>query len=506
MNITKGLTVVGDELNPDNVVIDGQNSTSLPSEGQVRIYNPTGPVVLKGFKIINGGANAGLYVAILTKGSQPRTIEHCSIIGHGSSVGLGDDYGLWAYTATGALTIRDNYFHDMYHGILLEQQYGAATVENNTFDALYTGELGGLKYGGRAIEAIVYGSTDVTSLQTVRGNQFVNFKSTGVLFSGGFMGETGPLTPRKFTNVVIENNNFDFATTDITNLFGAINLRNVSGTLNDNPAGGVSADIHNNIISVPSGSGIIVTGLNGAISVNNNSITGNLLYGIKADGSLGPTIAATCNWWGSTVAADVLAEITGNVDPVPWLIDGTDGNAAIGFQPTATCTGGMGNYSGFVDLQGRSNDAGATIQVYHQALKSGATLKAQATSASSGAYATAYVSTHWIGFGHTYWLVVDRALYLPTTPLADTSYADSKLLDTLPLTALVKVVLLGGDATNDDNILVPDLSCIGGDYGGTGLVCGATGWSDVNGDGIVNVQDLSMAGGNLYKTSSPWTP
>lgn len=330
LNITKGLTIVGDEVNPDNVVIDGENSTSLPSDGQVRIYNPTGPVVFKGFKIINGGTRSGLYVAILTKGDQSRTIQNCKIIGHGSSVALGDDYGMWAYTGTGALVISDNYFHDMYHGILLEQQYGASMVENNTFDALVTGLLDGVKYGGRAIEAIVYGSTDVTSLQTVKGNQFVNFVSTGVLFSGGFSGQT----PRKFTNVVIEENNFDFATTDISNLYGAVCLKNVSGTANDDPAGGVSADIHDNVVHVPSGNGIIVKGLNGTIKINRNSIARNLLYGLKADESLGSAIDATCNWWGH-VSGPTNAGNPGGLGNSfvgtsafsPWLVYGTDADA-----------------------------------------------------------------------------------------------------------------------------------------------------------------------------------
>jgi len=179
------------------------------------------------------------------------------------------------------------------------------------------------------------------------------------------------------------------------------------------------------------------------------------------------------------------------------ITDSDDGEIIV--EPTA-------NYSGFVDLQGRANDSAASIKVYNQAAKSGAVLVAQGTSASSGAYATTHVAPPWLIPTYTYWMVVDRDLYLPTTPLAATDYEDSKVLDTVPLTALANVVLLGGDATNDDEVNIGDLSCIGGDYNGTGLVCGATGWSDVNGDGTVNIQDLSLAGGNYYKTSSPWTP
>jgi parallel beta-helix repeat protein len=168
----------------------------------------------------------------------------------------------------------------------------------------------------------------------------------------------------------------------------------------------------------------------------------------------------------------------------------------------------LANYTGFVDLQGRTNDSGALVEVYSQAAKGGAVKLAEGTSASSGAYTTAHVSPNWLVATSTYWFQVDRALYLPTTAIAADDYDDSKQLDVVPLKALAKVVLLGGDATNNNEIDVGDLSCIGGDYGKTSgfTACGGTGLSDVNGDGIVNIQDLSMCGGNLYKNSSPWTP
>lgn len=365
LTITKELTLVGDILNPDDVVIDGANSLSLPSEGQVRIYNPSGPVVFKGFKIINGGTKSGLYVAILTKGAQPRTIEKCKIFGHGSSVGLGDDYGLWAYSGVGALTISGNYFSNMYHGILLEQQSGESTVANNTFDALVTGMYEGAKYGGRAVEAIVYGGLTVTSLQKIMGNQFINFASTGVQFSGGFAGQS----PGKFTDVVIAENNFAFDMTTISNLNGAIYLVNVSGaqSVYSDPAGGVSATIQNNVITVPGGHGIKVRGLNGVISINFNSIAGNLLSGVKADQSLGQAIDATCNWWGdasgpSGVGPGSGDSVTANVVFTPWQI--SPGG------PCSDCAAKASNHGQYVscitDLANQLYQAGTITKTQRQ--------------------------------------------------------------------------------------------------------------------------------------------
>ena len=163
------------------------------------------------------------------------------------------------------------------------------------------------------------------------------------------------------------------------------------------------------------------------------------------------------------------------------------------------------NYTGFVDLQGRLSDSLAVCRAWNQAAKAGAIELANGTSASSGAYTTAHIPPHWLVIDNTYYLTIDRWLFLSTTPAAATEFQHSRILDAYPTTTLPTVFLLGGDATNDEQILINDLSCIGGDYLGSGVVCGTDGWSDVNEDGLVNIQDLSLAGGNFYKTYSPWT-
>ena len=61
--------------------------------------------------------------------------------------------------------------------------------------------------------------------------------------------------------------------------------------------------------------------------------------------------------------------------------------------------------------------------------------------------------------------------------------------------------LLGGDANNDNQVEISDLGCIGSDFGGTPHPCGATGSTDINLDTKVNIQDLSIAGGNYFKVA-----
>ena len=74
--------------------------------------------------------------------------------------------------------------------------------------------------------------------------------------------------------------------------------------------------------------------------------------------------------------------------------------------------------------------------------------------------------------------------------------------------------LLGGDANNSgvDSPFTPgvtttDIGCIGGAFGGAPTLCGTNPDSstDINNDSIVNIQDLSMAGGNFSKNPfQPW--
>ena len=175
---------------------------------------------------------------------------------------------------------------------------------------------------------------------------------------------------------------------------------------------------------------------------------------------------------------------------------------------------GIAKFTGFIDLQGRTNDSGATVDVYDQTTKADATKLASGASASGGGYTTDYVGSYLLTLGTTYWFQIDAPLYLPTTPttpVTETAYYDSHALDTRPLTTLNNVKLLGGDATNDNTISLGDATCIGGDYGQTSgfTECGGSGsggTSDVNGDNVINILDLVLMGGNYSLSSSSWTP
>jgi len=62
--------------------------------------------------------------------------------------------------------------------------------------------------------------------------------------------------------------------------------------------------------------------------------------------------------------------------------------------------------------------------------------------------------------------------------------------------------LKGGDADNSGLIDISDLTCIGGSFDSTPVICGTTGSSDINADGKINILDLVLAGSN-YGLSAP---
>jgi hypothetical protein len=168
----------------------------------------------------------------------------------------------------------------------------------------------------------------------------------------------------------------------------------------------------------------------------------------------------------------------------------------------------IANFTGFIDLQGRANDAGALLAVYNA--DTGGTLLATATSLSSGKYTTVYeagqllvVSTDDPLYSVPYYLFVDRALYLPSL----NPFVTAQLYSS-PTTSLYQLLLLGGDSTDNNTIDIADAACIGADYGDSSNTCSgeAGANSDVNGDGVVNIYDLTLMGGNYGLSTSSWSP
>ncbi len=98
--------------------------------------------------------------------------------------------------------------------------------------------------------------------------------------------------------------------------------------------------INNNLISnygLFSGSGMIVNSNNGSYTLN--SITGTGNFAIEKYS--GNTPNATCNWFGTSNAAEINSKINGTLNYTPYLTNGTDSDPATGFQPTGNSCDGV---------------------------------------------------------------------------------------------------------------------------------------------------------------------
>jgi hypothetical protein len=151
----------------------------------------------------------------------------------------------------------------------------------------------------------------------------------------------------------------------------------------------------------------------------------------------------------------------------------------------------LATVSGFVRLQGRSTplDAG-TVTLYHMWGQFAPTTVP--FSPLDGSF-TASVPVYDVG-GY-FSAYAEHTLYLGNR--LDGLYFSSGGSYNLGTTTLK-----GGDANNDGRITLPDLTCIGGDFGGAPGTCGGLGSTDINLDGFVNIFDLVLPGGN-YSLVTP---
>ncbi len=151
-------------------------------------------------------------------------------------------------------------------------------------------------------------------------------------------------------------------------------------------------------------------------TISQNSFTGTGTKAINRIG--GSTINATCNWYGSPLAATVVSKITGGVLFSPWLTDGTDANPAIGFQSSATCPVASSYYV---------NDNNTSGDIFTTAVGNNAN-----PGSSSAPYAT-----------------LDHAI--AQAPAGATIFVDAGTYATPNITLSKSVTILGTNYTNSPN-------------------------------------------------------
>lgn len=151
-----------------------------------------------------------------------------------------------------------------------------------------------------------------------------------------------------YQNISIRNSEFTGNGTGQSRDGSALTLkaRSDAPTYSGFPASLTGVNIENCLISGNErGVRFVGTGPLSAALVRNNSIQGNNRQYSGNDGSAygniinstSATISATCNWLGSDQPSVIASGIAGAVTFSPFLLNGTDGNTATGFQPSASC-------------------------------------------------------------------------------------------------------------------------------------------------------------------------
>ncbi|MCB0200336.1 MAG: hypothetical protein KDI03_09730 [Anaerolineae bacterium] len=165
------------------------------------------------------------------------------------------------------------------------------------------------------------------------------------------------------------------------------------------------------------------------------------------------------------------------------------------FTPLPITVCGQATISGFVTMQGRpgNNVDLGTVTMTEQGGPNFSPVAPVDFDATSGAYS---ISVPYLPTGGTsYKILAEHDLYLDNE---DTILVAGNL-------ANKNTRLWGGDANNDGDVTIADLSCIGGSFGAPPAGSCAGGSSDINADGLINVQDLAIAGGNFDKCGAqPW--
>jgi hypothetical protein len=351
VNIAKPLTLKG--AGAATTIIDGGNAP-LTDSGTVRIYLPTGPVVVDGFTIRNPGHSGTDVINLMVKNSYPVTIQNCHFIGL-NVVDSNYHVGVWQYSAQsgGTITIQNNEFEKMWNGVMLEIPRAGGSVLNNTFHDLVAWQCQPeTLVEPRGAYALTYDGNDISELIAINGNTFQNFNGVSVDVRG-----VTDTTIAKFTNVEIKDNTINAIGSGPELRHAGIRLLNTGANPSEAANGGVhNVIISGNVITGTSGAdsyGIRIDGPNNHITIQSNSITrvtngiavreqvagagfasdvtahynnieGNTNYGIYNGGT--STLDAENNWWGSSTGpthssnpAGTGDKVSDNVDFTPWL-------------------------------------------------------------------------------------------------------------------------------------------------------------------------------------------
>ena len=305
-------------------------------------------------------------------GDKPGTSSGVTLNGNDIDAGIGIGAGLLGSTSCNNITIRNNIIKNTYrYGIFLQAPASTSLNNNlvtqNHIDNISAQNVAG-NFGrwGRAVGLSSNGYGSVS-------NNIITRSSSGVWFLNASLASasaqfiTGNIIETYRSGVEMANfsgtassyliNQNEFSTADL-------NSWNVPGssTTNNNIAVRIFSMLNNTAHSILNNKitgtaiGVLTAGLNNSagqtLLVNNNSILQTAEEAIYNDAG-GDGVNASCNWYGSAAAQDFIQKLTlATVDIAPWLTNGTDNDAATGFQPVPNSCDG---YPTLITLNGSTN-------------------------------------------------------------------------------------------------------------------------------------------------------
>jgi uncharacterized repeat protein (TIGR01451 family) len=210
------------------------------------------------------------------------------------------------------------------------------TVSNNSFlnDAAGNDPALNIERAFRVTSHSGAASTVTYSGNTASGANIGFQWLTGSNFAGN---QAVVMTNNTLTNcatgVLVQSNGIAHLETNVITGSGAGGgIHVVTGLLTASGLNALSA--YRNFVTGGTGDGIWIEATAGAITdpMSQNNLGGNTGFGLRNESAT--SIAATLNYWGNDLAANVAAEVSGLATFDPWLASGTDVNVGtVGFQP-----------------------------------------------------------------------------------------------------------------------------------------------------------------------------
>ena len=321
VDVTVGVNLKGANADVSCTGIRSAETVLAPLSGVPVTISANG-VTINGFEITNPSGN----FAITSEGKNDLSVIFNNINDIGTSASSGNTHAVVitsSYATSDNVVVSDNCFSNIKGGEALP------ATSNGSAAAVAVGwSNAGFDITNLKIERNTITTVDACILDWASANKGGK-GAYGIIINTGATSGSG-----KAVSPIIQDN----VISDLEGLWS-----HAIGLEGDTPGASVTGNAISNLTAHKNdldATGIMVEDNDGAssVAINNNSFL-SLDYGVK--NVTGTLVDATCNWVGNNTVSVVAAKYSADVTYSPWLIDGTDTETNIGFQPAPDACGGM---------------------------------------------------------------------------------------------------------------------------------------------------------------------